>query len=81
MNELKQLEPMGLTLPSPAYLLGVILFGIVGYVAWRRGKVVAQSELKWIGLALMLYPYVVPATWMLWAIGIALCAWLYVKWN
>ena len=81
MNELKQLETMGLTLPTPAYLLGAILFGIVGYLAWRRGKALARSDLKWIGVALMLYPYVIPVTWMMWAVGIALCAWLYAKWN
>lgn len=81
MNELKQLESMGLTIPSPAFLLGAILFGIVGYVAWRHGKAVSRSEPKWLGLALMLYPYVVPVTWMMWAVGLALCAWLYAKWN
>ena len=81
MNELKQLESMGLTLPSPAYLLGAILFGIIGYVAWRRGKVVARSELKWVGFTLMAYPYAISETWMLWAVGIALSAWLYAKWN
>ena len=81
MNELKQLESMGLALPSPAYLLGAILFGIIGYVAWRRGKVVSRSELKWGGLALMAYPHAISETWMLWAVGIALSAWLYAKWN
>lgn len=72
---------MGLSLPSPAYLFGAILFGILGYVAWRRGKTVSRSELKWVGLALMVYPYAISATWMLWAVGLALCAWLYAKWN
>lgn len=81
MNELKQLESMGLTLPSPVYLLGAILFGIVGYVAWRRGKVVSRSEFKWVGFTLMAYPYAISETWMLWAVGIALSAWLYAKWN
>jgi hypothetical protein len=81
MNELQRLESMGLSLPSPAYLFGAILFGILGYVAWRRGKTVSRSELKWVGLALMVYPYAISATWMLWAVGLALCAWLYAKWN
>lgn len=81
MNELKQLESMGMTLPSPAYLFGAILFGIIGYVAYRRGKAVSRSELKWLGLGLMVYPYAVSATWMLWAVGIALSAWVYFKWN
>lgn len=81
MNELQQLESMGLTLPSPAYMLGAILFGIVGYIAYRRGKAVSRSELKWTGVVLMLYPYAVSETWMLWVVGIALCAWLYFNWN
>lgn len=72
---------MGLKLPSPAYLFGAILFGIIGYVAYRRGKAASRSELKWVGLTLMLYPYAVSETWMMWAVGIALCGWLYFKWN
>lgn len=81
MNELKQLQSMGLVLPSPAYLFGAVLFGIVGYAAYRRGKLVLRSELKWTGVALMVYPYAVSETWMMWSVGVALCAWLYARWN
>ena len=81
MNELKQLQSMGLVLPSPAYLFGALLFGLIGYVAYRRGKVVSRSELKWTGLALMLYPYAVSESWILWAVGVALTAWLYARWS
>ena len=56
MNEIQQLESLGLTLPSPAYLAGAILFGIWGYVAYRRGRRTAAPALTWPGLALMLYP-------------------------
>jgi hypothetical protein len=38
MNELNSLQSMGLTLPSPAYLLGCLIFGIAGYQALRRGR-------------------------------------------
>ena len=72
---------MGLVLPSPAYLLGAVLFGIIGYAAYRRGKTLSRAELKWTGLALMLYPYAVSETWMLWVVGIALTVWLYAKWS
>jgi len=72
---------MDLTLPTPAYLLGGLLFGIYGYVAFRRGRKVANNTLKWTGVALMLYPYAVTQTWMLWAIGAALCALVYAKWE
>jgi len=81
MDELKNLESMGLVLPSPSYIVGAILFGIIGYVAFRRGRKTSTTALTWTGLALMLYPYAVSQTWLLWAVGAALCGWLYVKWN
>jgi len=81
MNELKQLETLGLVLPSAAYIFGAILFGIIGYVAFRRGRKTSSAALIWTGLALMLYPYAVSQTWMLWVLGVALCGWVYLKWN
>lgn len=80
MNDLKSLQTMGLTLPSPAYILGSILFGLVGYVVFRRGRRLQRSELTWVGVALMLYPYAVSETWMLWAAGSLLSTWVYFKW-
>ena len=38
MNELSSLQALGLELPSPAYLLGAILFGLVGLAALRSGR-------------------------------------------
>ncbi len=81
MNELKQLESLGLVLPSPAYIFGAILFGIIGWIAFRRGKKASIAVLTWTGVALMLYPYGVSDTWMLWLIGIALSGLVYSKWN
>ena len=81
MNDLKQLETLGLVLPSAAYIFGAILFGIVGYVAFRRGRKTSSAALTWTGVALMLYPYAVSQTWMLWVLGVALCGWVYLKWN
>jgi len=81
MNELKQLQSLGLVLPTPAYLLGAILFGIVGWIAFRRGRKTSVSTLTWTGLALMLFPYGVSQTWMLWTIGITLCGVVYAKWG
>ena len=81
MDELKNLEALGLTLPSPAYILGAILFGIIGYVAFRRGRKTSDATLTWGGVALMLYPYAVSQTWLLWLLGIALCGWLYAAWR
>ena len=75
------LGDLGLTLPTPAYLLGMLLFGIYGWVAFRRGKQAASPNLRWSGLVLMLYPYAVSETWMLWGIGLALCAWVWRHWE
>jgi len=71
----------GLSLPSPAYLLGALLFGIYGWVAYRRGKQASSAMLKWSGVTLMLYPYAVSETGMLWLIGLVLSAWVWWKWE
>ena len=80
MDALKELAALGLELPSPAYLIGASLFGIVGWIAFRRGRQTSTSPLIWTGLALMLFPYAVSQTWLLWIIGAALCGWVYFKW-
>lgn len=81
MNDLKNLESLGLVLPTPAYILGALLFGIIGYVAYRRGRKTSRAALTWAGVALMLYPYAVSQTWLLWFVGVALCGGLYAMWN
>jgi len=70
---LAALEALGFTLPSPAYLIGVVIFGIAGYMAYRYGRKMSLQATKWIGIALMLYPYAISATWLLYVVGAALC--------
>ena len=74
------LHALGFDLPSPMYLLGLIVFGIVGYVAFRRGRRAKHPPLTWIGVATMLYPYVVSQTWLLWLIGAAATGWIWFEW-
>ena len=81
MDDLKTLQSLGLMLPSPAYLVGSLLFGIVGLLAFRRGGRLQRPALRWPGLALMLYPYAVDETWMLWGIGVLLTAWVVAQWK
>ena len=81
MDELKNLESLGLVLPSPSYLLGALLFGMVGYIAFRRGRKTTTSALTWTGVTLMVYPYAVTQTWLLWVVGAALCVGVYAKWS
>ena len=79
MDELNTLKSLGFTLPSPAYLFGALFFGIVGIAAYRYGRKAALARPRWIGVALMLYPYAISETWLLYAVGVALCALLYLS--
>ena len=81
MDELRTLEAMGLVLPTPAYIVGAIVFGIVGMIAFYRGRKATLPVSKWIGVALMFYPYAVSATWMLYVVGVGLCVGLYFYWH
>ena len=49
MDNLETLQSMGLTLPSPAYIVGAVLFGIIGIVAYRYGKRAEKPRNKWLG--------------------------------
>jgi hypothetical protein len=77
MDELKTLETLGFTPPSPAYIAAAIVFGIIGFAAYRYGKKTARAKVKWIGVALMFYPYVISGPWLLYVVGAGLCIGLY----
>lgn len=81
MDELKELAALGLELPSLAYLVGASVFGLIGWSAFRRGRKTRTPSLTWSGVALMVCPYTVAQTWLLWTLGAALCAWVYAHWN
>lgn len=78
MDELKTIESLGFTMPSAAYIAGAIFFSIVGYAGYRYGRKSGHNVPLWIGVALMLYPYVIAETWLMYAVGAALCVALYV---
>lgn len=65
-------------LPSPAALFGSFVFGIIGYAAYRYGKKSGGTRPMLIGVALMLYTFFVDETWLIYAIGAALCLGLYI---
>jgi hypothetical protein len=50
-------------------------------VAYRRGKKTGRTSLRWIGLGTMLFPYVVPQTWLLWLVGSAATGWIWFEWG
>ena len=78
MDELKAVESLGFGLGSPSYLFGVILFSILGWAAYRYGKKATNVNVKWLGVALMLYPYVISETWLLYLVGTGLCVAVYL---
>lgn len=80
-ESLELLRELGVTLPTPAYLAGLLIFGIAGIVLWVMGRRRRNRAVKWIGLALMLYPYVVWSTAGLYGIGALLMISAAVFWN
>ena len=77
MDNLQDLQSLGVTLPSPAYIFGAVVFGIIGIAAYRYGKKTERKTTKWIGVALMLYPYAISETWLMYVVGAGLCAGLF----
>jgi len=75
------LNTAGLTTGSGGFnwpnLIGSGLFGIIGFSAFIYGKKEKSAKLMIIGLALMIYPYFVPNTVLLYLAGTALTAALY----
>ena len=59
-------------------LLGGLVFGAIGFVAFMYGKRQARVKRLAIGVVLMVYPYFVANTPALYAIGILLTASLFV---
>jgi hypothetical protein len=74
MDPLSELQVLGLELPSLAYVIGAIVFGLIGFVAFRIGRKTRHGPTLWLGVALMLYPCAISNTALLYAIGLALCA-------
>jgi len=65
-------------LPSPAYIYGAIIFGILGMVAYAYGKKKSSTRIKWLAIGLMFYPYLIGnETWLLYLVGMALCGAIY----
>ena len=72
---------MGLELPSLAYIAGALIFGVFGWAAFRRGRKIEDTAMIWGGVALMIYPYAISQTWLLWLIGTTLTGWLFSRWR
>ena len=74
MDPKSSLAALGFELPSPAYLFGALVFGLIGWAAFRYGRKQQRPRTLWLGVALMGYPYLVSRTWLLYLLGALLCA-------
>jgi hypothetical protein len=59
-------------------LFGSLMFGAVGLGAFVYGKKTTNWKPMVIGVGLMAYPYLIASTALMYAIGVGLCASLYV---
>lgn len=63
------------TLPN---LIGGFLFSGIGFVAFAYGKKMSLLRTMLLGIVLMVYPYFFSNTWLLYGIGSALTAALFL---
>jgi len=54
---------------TPSNLFGQVLFGAIGMGAFVYGKKQAVFKAMILGIVLMIFPYFVPETWMLYTIS------------
>ncbi len=62
---------------SAAKIFAWIIFGVIGFAAFRYGKKNKLFRPLIIGIALMAYPYFISGTFFLYLVGIVLTAALY----
>jgi len=74
MEALDTLNALGITLPTPAYIAASLLFSLLGLYAYYYGKRAELPMTRWLGVALMVYPYFISDTRILVLAGTLLCA-------
>jgi hypothetical protein len=57
---------------DPYNILAGLIFGTIGLGAWRYGRALERWKPVAIGLALMIYPYLITTPWLLWSVGVGL---------
>ncbi len=77
MDPLDAVKNSGFVFPSAAYLFGAFMYGVFGIAAFRYGKKMTQISTMLIGIALMVFPYFVSSTWLMYLVGAVLCGALY----
>lgn len=64
---------LGFVMPSVGYIVGAVVFSIVGYIIYRLGRRTQNTYLAILGGVLMLFTYVVTDTFLVYSIGAGLC--------
>ena len=59
-------------------LLGGLVFSGIGMIAFGQGRKKGNTKAMIIGAALIVYPYVVPSTLLMYLVGAGLTAALYI---
>ena len=63
----------------PYNLLAGVIFGMIGFGAWRFGKQLDRSYPKLLGVVLMVYPYFIRHPILIWITGAVLVVLLWIK--
>lgn len=58
-----------------------LLFSLIGWWLFRQGKKKEDKRFRYVGILLMVYPYVVPGAFWNWAVGLILCGYAYYWWD
>ena len=61
-----------------ADLIADLLFGMIGLAAFGYGRKQGRIKTMLIAVAIMVYPYFVSGTWLLYGVGIVLTVSLFV---
>ena len=64
---------LGFVMPSMGYIVGAVVFSIIGYAIYRLGRRTKNIYLALLGVGLMLFTYVVTDTFLVYSIGAGLC--------
>lgn len=62
-------------------LIASLVFGLIGWYVFKRGRKDANNRLVAIGVIMMLYPYFVSGAIWNWGIGVVLCEGAYYYWD
>jgi len=81
MNDSNKALFLGLVSNQTAFITGIVVFLLLGLLAFRRGKQTKRAEFTAIGMVFMVFPYAVSQAWLLWSIGAALIVLLAVRWK